>query len=118
MVYWSHRKATNQGGTLRLRGWATTKYKNKYRIESARLPGWDYRTPGWYFVTICTQDRIPFKSVCTKRIRATGYPGFGSQPRFYDHIIRNDASLRRIRVYITNNPRNWSRDRFYPAGLD
>jgi putative transposase len=32
-----------------------TLYENKYRVESARLQGWDYRSPGWYFVTICTQ---------------------------------------------------------------
>jgi len=34
-----------------------TLYKQKYRIESARLKGWDYRNPGYYFVTICTKDR-------------------------------------------------------------
>jgi hypothetical protein len=56
------------------------------------------------------------KSVCTKRIRAAGYPDFGWQPRFYDHIIRNDAALQRIQAYIVNNPRNWGRDRFYPSG--
>ena len=32
-------------------------FKNKYRIPSARLPGWDYTNPGGYFVTICTKDR-------------------------------------------------------------
>ena len=31
-------------------------FRNKYRIESARLPGWDYSNPGHYFVTICTYD--------------------------------------------------------------
>ncbi len=33
------------------------KFQNKYRIESTRKPGWDYSTPGLYFVTICTQHR-------------------------------------------------------------
>jgi REP element-mobilizing transposase RayT len=32
-----------------------TLFKNKYRVESARLPGWDYSSPGAYFVTICTK---------------------------------------------------------------
>ena len=32
-------------------------FKNKYRIHSIRLPGWDYRSPGGYFVTICTKNR-------------------------------------------------------------
>jgi len=25
-----------------------------------RLRNWDYTTPGWYFVTICTKNREPF----------------------------------------------------------
>ena len=31
-----------------------TLFRKKYRIESARKPGWDYTLPGSYFVTICT----------------------------------------------------------------
>ena len=34
------------------------KFKNKYRITSARLASWDYSNPGLYFITICTKDRI------------------------------------------------------------
>ena len=34
-----------------------TLYKGKYRIESARLKDWDYATPGFYFVTVCTRQR-------------------------------------------------------------
>ena len=33
------------------------RYQGRYRVESTRLRGWDYRTEGWYFVTVCTQDR-------------------------------------------------------------
>lgn len=33
------------------------------------------------------------------------------QRSFYDHIIRNEYSLLRIRKYIKNNPRNWEDDR-------
>ncbi len=36
------------------------KYKNKYRIASSRLKGWDYTAVGWYFITICNRARIPF----------------------------------------------------------
>jgi hypothetical protein len=32
-------------------------YKGKYRIESARLSGWDYSSPGYYFITVCTNNR-------------------------------------------------------------
>jgi len=35
-------------------------YQNKYRISSARLPGWNYGWNASYFVTICTKDRENF----------------------------------------------------------
>ena len=31
------------------------KFKNKYRIPSARLINWDYRSNASYFITICTK---------------------------------------------------------------
>jgi len=37
-----------------------TLFKNKYRIESARLPGYDYSQYGAYFVTIVTHNRENF----------------------------------------------------------
>lgn len=37
-----------------------TLFKNKYRIESTRLTGWDYGQAGYYYVTICTKDRVHF----------------------------------------------------------
>jgi REP element-mobilizing transposase RayT len=33
------------------------RYQNKYRIDSTRLPGWDYASPGCYFVTLVTRAR-------------------------------------------------------------
>ena len=33
-------------------------FKNKYRLSSVRLPGYDYSQAGAYFVTICSQDRL------------------------------------------------------------
>ena len=32
------------------------------------------------------------------------------QPNYYEHIIRNEQELFRIREYIKNNPKNWKRD--------
>ncbi len=52
-----------------------------------------------------------FKSVCTKRIWAAGHRDFAWQERFYDHIIRNERALNRIREYIANNPARWELDR-------
>lgn len=34
-----------------------TLYRNKYRIESIRLPNRDYAANGYYFVTICTHQK-------------------------------------------------------------
>jgi putative transposase len=178
-------------------------YKNRYRVQSTRLPGWDYTRNAYYFVTICTRDRATtlghiedghvilspageiasdewqktsnvrpdvrvdayvvmpnhihgilvidrkqesslgqpyetphrgvstsrlapgslgaivgqFKSVCTKRIRAAGVTDFGWQPRFYDHIIRDEGSFDRIRQYIVDNPLKWESDSNTPENL-
>lgn len=35
-------------------------FREKYRSASIRLPYWDYRRKGYYFVTICTEDRECF----------------------------------------------------------
>jgi len=52
-----------------------------------------------------------FKSVCTKKIRKSNCWYFQWQSRFYDHIIRNDESLNKIREYIIKNPGRWERDK-------
>jgi REP element-mobilizing transposase RayT len=182
-----------------------TLFSKKYRVEPARLPKWDYSSPGRYFVTVCTFDRsemfgaivndemrvnecggivndeweksfeirhelkcdefivmpnhihgiiriygsgdsvvethgrasLPinktkpqtgiayrtpksissfiagFKSAATKRINELRkLPGACVwQPRFHDHIVRNERELFAIRQYIRNNPANWKNDR-------
>ncbi len=178
-----------------------TLFKNKYRIESARLKGWDYRNPGYYFVTIVTKGRVPyfgkvegddvrlsaigeiaaqcwaenpqhhagieldewvimpnhahgiivivetgvavvetlqcnvstksvispktgslsvavrsFKSAVTKLAHNAGHE-FGWQERFWDHIIRDEEELNRIRNYIRANPSNWENDKNNDDGL-
>ena len=32
-------------------------YKNKFRVETVRLKDWDYSTPCWYYITVCTKDK-------------------------------------------------------------
>ena len=131
-------------------------FKGKYRTGSIRLPDWDYSSNGYYFVTICTNNRKPlfgniiggkiilneygktvqtewlkspqirretnqpcphmkpkslstfingFKSTTTKQInqlrKTPGMPVW--QPNYYESIIRDEKSLRRIRDYIKNN---------------
>ncbi len=36
------------------------RFKNKYRISSARLQNWDYGSNGLYFITICTSKKEHF----------------------------------------------------------
>ena len=47
-----------------------------------------------------------------KSYATTNGLAFGWQPRFHDHIIRNDDEYRRIAEYIRTNPANWSQDRY------
>jgi REP element-mobilizing transposase RayT len=57
-----------------------------------------------------------FKSAATKRINEhRGTPGAPVWQRdYFEHIIRNDESLNRIREYILNNPLQWALDRENP----
>lgn len=36
------------------------KFKDKYRIPSARATWWDYKSAAAYFITICTHHRYPY----------------------------------------------------------
>lgn len=175
--------------------------------KSIRLKGWDYRNPGLYFITICTEERrhyfgeikdgimglsvpgcvawhfwrqIPqhqsnvkldafvvmpnhlhgiigiesvgtchgmsplspqhgpspqkqaqfgspqskslsmiinhYKGTITRWCNANGHDYFGWQSRFYDHIIRHEGALHRIRKYIHDNPLRWQQDQANPDG--
>ena len=54
-----------------------------------------------------------FKGATTYRIRAEDKPDFAWQRNYYEHVIRNDEDLDRIRQYIVNNPASWAEDRFF-----
>lgn len=36
------------------------RYRNKYRGDSIRIRNWNYGSPGYYYVTICTRDRMHY----------------------------------------------------------
>ncbi|MFH0979401.1 MAG: transposase [Candidatus Roizmanbacteria bacterium] len=42
---------------------------------------------------------------------------FKWQRSFYDHIIRNEESVQKIREYIRNNAKNWNKDRNNPKNV-
>ena len=54
-----------------------------------------------------------FKSAVTRGIKRLDYPFLYSiwQRNYYEHIIRNENELNRIREYIQNNPLRWEYDR-------
>ena len=137
--------------------------------RSIRLKGYDYTSPGAYFLTLCTHQRqclfgeivdgvmhlnewgkiverdwlaIPnhnshieldefvvmpnhfhgaivqtFKSQTTRKInRITQSKGRTLwQRNYYEHIVRNENALHRIRTYIQMNPRSWASDQLHPS---
>ncbi len=171
----------------------------KHHRRSIRIPGYDYTSEGWYFVTICLQDKrclfgnvrgnkmilnniglivemewkrtaqlrqniildeyiimpnhihgiivlnnkhdgrgtmhraptmeqfgkpvpgsIPtiirsFKSAVTKNInKIRNTPEVPVwQRNYYEHIIRDENDLNRIRTYIHDNPLKWTEDKYY-----
>ncbi|MEK7633697.1 MAG: transposase [Patescibacteria group bacterium] len=52
-----------------------------------------------------------FKTFSSRSIHELGLNSFRWQKSFYDHIVRNEYSLNRIRQYIRDNPKNWDEDR-------
>lgn len=58
-----------------------------------------------------------FKSAVTKRINECRQtPGAKLwQRNYWEHIVRNEPELSRIREYIHNNPAQWEMDRLHPG---
>ncbi len=57
-----------------------------------------------------------FKSAVTGRARKSGLAFEVWHRNYYEHIIRNEESLRKIATYIQNNPANWQEDEYF--GMD
>ena len=65
-----------------------------------------------------------FKSLTTTRYReavvSSGWPPYhGSlwQRNYYEHVVRNEFELNRIRQYIRENPLRWTLEREHPENL-
>ena len=57
-----------------------------------------------------------YKNTVTKLARQNNKE-FAWQPSFYDHVIRKDESLDKIRDYVRNNPLQWELDKNNPENL-
>jgi REP element-mobilizing transposase RayT len=57
-----------------------------------------------------------FKTVSTKHINVLRDTAGGIvwQRNYYEHIIRNEATYKRIRACIINNPAQWELDTLHP----
>jgi REP element-mobilizing transposase RayT len=60
-----------------------------------------------------------FKSAVTARVNESrGTPGVPVwQRNYYEHVIRNDADLARIRDYVAANPTRWDDDENNPINI-
>ena len=71
-------------------------------VMGAALP----RVLQW-FKTMTTNEYI-------RNVKQNGWPRYDKklwQRDYYEHIVRNDIELNRIRKYIRENPEKWERDR-------
>ena len=53
-----------------------------------------------------------------RHVKQDGWPPFKGklwQRNYWEHIIRNEQELIRIRDYIKNNPKNWNLDTLHLA---
>ena len=50
-------------------------FRNKYRIGSIRYRGFDYSSPGKYFITICTKNKLPYFGKIENGIMILSDPG-------------------------------------------
>jgi putative transposase len=58
-----------------------------------------------------------FKAVSSRLVRNAGFTDFVWQRNYYEHIIRDEASLNSIREYISGNPYRWGTDEENPANM-
>jgi REP element-mobilizing transposase RayT len=58
-----------------------------------------------------------FKTFSSRKINDLKQSHFSWQRSYYDHIIRDDADLNRIREYIRNNPKQWELDEENPKNI-
>jgi REP element-mobilizing transposase RayT len=59
-----------------------------------------------------------YKAVSTRSIRLAVNRDFAWQRNYYEHVIRDEEALDRIRQYILGNPNRWEFDRENPAATN
>lgn len=85
-----------------------------FDIQTERFNVYGTGMPVPYDKTNAQYKKLPiiigsYKSAVSKLAHKKGYGNFGWHKSYYDHIVRNEKDLYRIRKYITNNPANWNK---------
>ncbi len=101
--------------------------------KPTRMKGYDYNTPGMYFLTVCIRDRehllgqivgcgdfdAPYNSEPSKFISLLKrycnreYGRNIWQRNYHDHIIRGQKDYEKIWEYIDTNVVKWESNCFY-----
>jgi REP element-mobilizing transposase RayT len=58
-----------------------------------------------------------FKAATTRQMHFLGTYDFRWQRNYYEHVIRNEDELDRVRQYILDNPAKWLEDEENPQNL-
>jgi len=90
--------------------------------DTGQLLGNNIGQPQGVAPTMALQDVVHrFKTLTTKQygdgVKHSGWPAFHGrlwQRNYYEHIVRDEGELNRIREYIANNPAQWELDRENP----
>jgi REP element-mobilizing transposase RayT len=96
------------------------RFKGKYRVESTRLPNWNYAANGWYFVTICTRERTHFfGEVITSQVQFSTIGEIAQQfwaeiPKHFNHTYIDAYVIMPNHVHgiiVIDRPHQVNRDR-------
>jgi len=74
------------------------KFRNRYRIPSARLQSWNYSWNGAYFITICTQDKKHYFGEIADRRMQLSHIGILADILWYE--IKSHAKNTELGEYI------------------
>lgn len=103
------------------------KFQNKYRIPSTRLPHWDYRWAGAYFITLCTHNRQHFfgeianQQMQLSEIGKIAHELWYQIPHHPQNVELGTFVVMPDHVHgiiiITNNPAHWQDDQLKKSTL-
>ncbi len=103
-----------------------TRFKNRHRVNTTRLPAWDYTNPGWYFVTICTYHReVHFGSIVDDGVSLSPLGHIARRcweeiPFHHEDTAIDAFVIMPNHVHGTKiiKPAKWHLDRYHPSNCE